>query len=262
MDRRAVVGGALALIGAASCQTKPSGAGDPLFVLKGQNPWRMALGSESPTFALYDNGNVIYQREDGFKSVQLNSVELARLGTALGLAELPKFAKHYEVAPYSDANTHIFYVFNGAKISVISIYGELRVRAVEMDGKPVDKFVSMVPEPLVIAYEKASAFDHPKAKSWLPDKVEVFAWPYDYAPEPSIIWPKSWPGLNDPTTVRRGENYRLYVPSADLPTLKRFLGTQREKGAVEIDGKKWSVSLRYPFPKEQVWEGQAPPVRA
>ena len=261
MDRRAVIGGALALIGAASCRTKPNGAGDPLFVLKGQNPWRTVLGSESPTFALYDDGSVIYQRESGFKSVQLGSEELRRLVTALGLAELPKFAKHYEVAPYTDANTHIFYVFNGAKISVISVYGELRVRAVEMDGKPVDKLVTMVPEPLAAAYEKANAFDHPKARGWLPDKIEVFVWPYEYAPEPSIHWPKSWPGLNDPTTSRSGENYRLYVPAADLPALERFLATQREKGAVEIDGKKWAASLRYPFPKEQLWESQAPSAR-
>ena len=262
MDRRAVVGGALALIGDASCQTRPTGAGDPLFVLKGQNPWGMVLGSESPTFALYDDGRVIYQRRDGFKSVQLSGGELKHLVTALGLAELPKFSKHYEVAPYTDANTHIFYVFNGGNISVISVYGELRVRAVEIDGKPVDKLISLVPEPLVTAYEKASAFDHPKAKGWLPDKIEVFVWPYEYAPEPSIHWPRSWPGLNDPTTVRSGENYRLYVPSADLPALERFLATQHEKGAVEIDGKKWAVSLRYPFPKEQRWERQAPPVRA
>src|SRR5258708_4048021 len=151
VDRRAVIGGALALIGAASCQTGPTGAGDPLFVLEGQNPWRLVLGSEAPTFALYDDGSVIYERGDGFKSVQLSSEELKHLVAALGLAELPKFAKHYEVVGQTDANTHTFYVFNGAKISVISVYGELRVRAVEIDGKPVDKLISMVPEPLVAA---------------------------------------------------------------------------------------------------------------
>jgi hypothetical protein len=32
-----------------------------------------------------------------------------------------------------------------------------------------------------------------------------------------------------------------------------FLKTQKEKGAVEIDGKKWVVSYRFAFPSEPVW---------
>jgi len=262
VDRRAVIGGGLALVGAAGCQTEPSGPGEPLFVVKGQSPWSMALGSESPTFALYDDGRVIYQRGQGFKSVRLNPRERSRLVNRLGLAELPKFAKHYEVAPFTDANTHIFYVFGAPRPSVISVYGELRLRAVEIDGKPANKLVSVVPAPLVTAYDVANAFDHPKAAAWLPEKVEVYVWPYEYAPEPSIHWPRSWPGLSDQTTSKRGDGYSLYVPSGELPALQRFLATQRERGAVEIDGKKWSASLRYPFPKEELWERLAPPLRS
>jgi hypothetical protein len=260
MDRRVLIGVGLALLGTASCQTKPLGSGNPLFVVKGQSPWRMALGSESPTFALYDDGNAIFQREEGFKSVTLDRRELSRLVNKLGLAELPKFAKHYAVASYTDANTHIFYVFGSPKPSVISVYGELRVRALEMDGKPVNKLVSMVPEPLITAYDVANAFDHPKATSWLPEKVEVYVWPYEYAPEPSIHWPETWPGLKDPATEKRGDGYSLYVPSKELPALQRFLETETEKGAVEIGGKKWAASVRYPFPKERLWESLAPPL--
>lgn len=250
----------MALLGTASCQTKPLGSGYPLFVVKGQSPWRMALGSESPNFALYDDGNAIYQREEGFKSVRLHRWELSRLVNRLGLAELPKLAKHYSVAPYTDANTHIFYIFGGSKPSVISVYGELRVRALEIDGKPANKLVSMVPEPIVTAYDIANAFDHPRATTWLPERVEVYVWPYEYAPEASIHWPKTWPGLNDPSTEKRDDGYSLYVSSKELPALQRFLATKTEKGAVEIGGKKWSASVRCPFPKERLWESLAPPL--
>jgi hypothetical protein len=78
-------------------------------------------------------------------------------------------------------------------------------------------------------------------------------WPYDYAPEPSIIWPSEWPGLQSERTIRRGESYSVYVPSADLDALRDFLRSRNERGAVEIDGAKWAVSLRTPFPGEESW---------
>src|SRR4051812_15359197 len=34
----------------------------PLVLLTVYNPWLMVIGSDEPTFALYDNGLVIYQR--------------------------------------------------------------------------------------------------------------------------------------------------------------------------------------------------------
>jgi hypothetical protein len=47
----------------------------------------MVLGSESPIFALYDDGKAIFQRQEAFKSVELNRFELKRLVKALGLAD-------------------------------------------------------------------------------------------------------------------------------------------------------------------------------
>jgi hypothetical protein len=78
-------------------------------------------------------------------------------------------------------------------------------------------------------------------------------WPYDYAPEPSIAWPKRWPGLDAPTTLKRAESFSLFVPSAEFESLHAFLAGRQEKGAVEIGGKKWAASLRLPFPHEDLW---------
>ena len=50
-----------------------------------------------------------------------------------------------------------------------------------------------------------------------------------------------------------GDSYSIFMPGKELPKLLDFLKTRKEKGAVEIDGKKWAVSFRYTFPSEPVW---------
>ena len=262
MNRRILLSGVLAFLGAGACQTSPLGAGAPLFVLKEQSPWALVLGAESPIFALYDDGRVIFQKDAVIKSVILDRFHLDRLVDTLRLTQLPELSKHYEVAPFTDATTSLFFIFDGGRASAISVYGPIRARLTGHDGKPVDKLVPMVPAPIIEAYDAAMGFDHPKAVVWLPERVEVNLWPYEYAPDRSIVWPRTWPDLDDPTTVEhRNDFYSVYLPSSELPALKHFLSTQREKGAIEISGRKWAASLRYPFPKEEDWQSRAPPPR-
>lgn len=68
---------------------------------------------------------------------------------------------------------------------------------------------------------------------------------------PEII--SRWPDLSSPTTRKRGESYSIFVPSSELSNLRPFLATGMEGGAVEIGGKKWSASIRMPFPHEELW---------
>jgi hypothetical protein len=78
-------------------------------------------------------------------------------------------------------------------------------------------------------------------------------WAYDYAPDVSIHWPKDWPGIDSPSTLKRRDAYSIFLPGAEIPRLRDFLKTQKEKGAVEIGGKKWAVSVRNAFPSEPTW---------
>jgi hypothetical protein len=89
---------------------------------------------------------------------------------------------------------------------------------------------------------------------WLPKCVEVMFWPYEYAPDESIEWPKEWPGLSDQSSKKRGkDSYSVYLLSEFYGKLRSFLKTQKEKGAVVIDGKKMAVAYRFPLPAEQQW---------
>ena len=91
-------------------------------------------------------------------------------------------------------------------------------------------------------------------EQWLPETIEVMLWPYEYAPEESIIWPEGWPDLKSKTTRKRGkDSYSVFLPSKSYSELLQFISTQKEKNAVLINDKKMAISLRFPFPMEARW---------
>jgi hypothetical protein len=224
---------------AAAGQDAP--APKPEFVLIEMNPWLMVVGSDAPEFAIYDDGLVIYRTGDGYRAVRLDQDERTALLHGINLAGLQD---HYEATHVTDQRTNIFIDFRGQTPIASQVYGSLAAEAVR----------AKVPEALPLAYDRMHNFDHPDAIEWVPEQIEVMIWPYDYAPEASIHWPSDWPGLDDASTRKRGEDsYSLYLPSSQLGDLKAFLSTRNAKGAVEIGGKKWAVSTRYPFPSDTRW---------
>ncbi|MFT4252527.1 MAG: hypothetical protein QM608_08590 [Caulobacter sp.] len=215
----------------------------PVLVLVERNPWAMVIGSDEPRFALYRNGLAIYRTRDGFRQVMLDDARAGELTKAVNPGALACLETRYSTSPAFDLPSEHLFFGRGGALSGISVDGPI-----DREGR------AKVPAVLAQAYDHLADFDDPKAAPWTPEFVEVMIWPYDYAPEPSIVWPSKWPGMRDPKTAKRGENaYSLYVPWRDYEALRAFLKTRREKGAVEIDGKKWSVELRFPFPHEPDW---------
>jgi len=243
MGRRTVVAALLSALLPSGVLGRPAVGRKALLVLLETNPWLMVVGSDSPRFALYDDGLAIFRAGDGFKSVSLSDAEMSALLDRVDAPALVPLAKRYEVSSATDQPTEILAMFVEGKRSIIDIYGPL---------KSLDTG-SSVPEKIMSAYRQLTTFDHPRAQSWLPDKIEVMIWPYDYAPQASIIWPKGWPGIDDANTVKRGDSYSLFVPSSHYAALTAFLRTRKEKGAVEIGGKKWAAAIRFPFPNEASW---------
>ena len=194
----------------------------------------MVIGSDSPRFALYSDGSVIFRTETGFNTATLSQEELAKYLASLNIDALACVLGSYEASDATDQPTETVFVGRGGKLSQISVYG-----APEEPAR--------MPAAVVSAYERLTKFNYPAARTWVPEKVEVMVWPYDYAPEASIIWPKDWPGLNSSDTLKRGDGFSIYLPAADYPLLVEFLKSRKEKGAIEIDGKKWAADVRFPF---------------
>src|SRR5690349_19558407 len=219
---------------------RTSGVPAPLLILHEADPWMGVIGSDSPAFALYEDGRAIYRTAGGYRSVRLDPAELDRLLKSLDLGALPPVAGGYTATEMTDQPTTSLLLYGGDKPAFIVVYGSFEDKEVR----------AKLPTEIVSLRDKLRSFESPRASEWLPGAVEVMIWPYDYAPEPSIVWPKRWPGLDDPNTRKRGDGFSLFVSSAELKSLRSFLASRNEKGAIEIGEKKWAATLRLPFPHE------------
>lgn len=235
----------------------------PVFSLIEFDPWGMVIGSDSPSFTLYDNGLVIFitKKDDvySYYSYFLDKNSMKELNSQLIPENLEDLEKDYTLFNWTDQPENLFY-FNGKKIYV---YGNLRnpIENPNTDDKEVTEIYEReielwknFPEELINTFKTATSYSHKNATEWFPEYIEVMFWPYEYAPEESIIWPGNWPDLNDKRTRKRSEDsYSVYLPSKYYNELIEILRTQNEKGAVEINNKKMAVSLRFPFPREELW---------
>jgi hypothetical protein len=116
-----------------------------------------------------------------------------------------------------------------------------------------------VPQGLRDLFARIRSFRPPDGVKWLPDSIEVSAWPYEYAPDnPPLAWPDNWPLLSSPRWSRRKDDiveemWTLRLPYADADRLDRMLRARREKQAIGISGRKLAVGYRWVFPAEHTW---------
>ena len=222
----------------------------PLIVLIERDPWLMVIGSDSPSFVLYDDGTLIFLKtlESGKKEylyVSLDNGSLQKIVKELAPpSDFLKLKDDYSLSDWTDQPTQEFIINLINFKKKVTVYGNLR-----NDEETRKK----APEPILELFDKIIGYHNKNAQKWLPSKIEVMVWPYEYAPDESIIWPSDWPDLNDKATKKIGDSYSLFLDSSKFNNLLEFLKTRKEKGAVEINNKKWAVSYRFPFPAEEKW---------
>lgn len=216
----------------------------PVVMLTIYDPWRMVIGSDEPTFVLYDNGLVIYQRigpadAPEFASVQLADDEFEALKASLNIdADLYALDADETYYPKTDQPTNVIRLFDdelGDK--TVSIYGDL--------WSDEDARQNSAPKPLIDLFDKLVAYSHPDAQTWFPEQFEVILWPYNTSD--AELWPTDWPDLDDPTTIKRDSVYSLYI---DFDQYDRYLELRNTANAVRLDGQNWSFSSRFPLPHE------------
>lgn len=229
----------------ASAQTFNSEYGAPLVVLVEKNPWLMVIGSDVPTFVLYENGQIIYKKAIGNKikyfktSIPKKEIpdEIKKLGVTDSLQTLPSYISAMEATDQPTSELIINYDFR----SQITVYGSLRYEKSPARGKTPSAFLKV--------FDKLINFKDTKAKEWLPDSVEVMLTSYSYSPETPTNWPAGWPDLKDPHTVQRSVDlYSVYIDRKELDKLKKLVSSLGDKQAVKVSGRLFSIAYRFPFP--------------
>ena len=234
----------------------------PIAVLLQTDPWLMVIGSDTPMVAIYEDGQVLYLKRAPKKDpvllvAHLSQKALTNITQKLSsFGDYSKVKRHYNLAPnVTDLPETRIYLSIGNTKLVTSIYG-LKVSDTHLPAYstfPGHQRPDDLPKAVKELHAFLTTMDFADAKPWKPQYIEVMIWPYDYAPDKSIHWPRDWPGLDSPNTLKRRDAYSIFLPGSDFPRLRGFLKTQKEKGAVEIGGRKWAVSVRYTFPSEPIW---------
>lgn len=241
---------------------KPYEGPEPIAVIIQTNPWLMVVGSDMPRMVLYANGQIIYLKKTesdkpAYYSKFLDPRKLTEIKEKLSsIGDYSKLKHYYDLAPgVSDqSETKLYLSFDDVECTV----GVYDLETNDTDFPAYDNIGSnqesdTLPEEIRKLHAYLTSFDYADAEPWEPIYIEVMIWNYDYAPDEAIHWPSDWPGLKSPYTIKRGDSYSIYLPATELRKLRDFLRSRRQKGAVEIDGMKWAVSVRYVFPSEPTW---------
>src|SRR3954466_455078 len=170
----------------------------PVLTLMEQNPWLMVIGSDSPTFALYDDGTVIFLKRAGegdavLQTTRLRPEELKAFTDSVPLKELSDLPRSdYVASSATDQTTTVIHAWRDGQRKSVSVYGNVRSgveRSKRQAGKvaPEDDvvFINMksVPQSFSDTVQRLTRFDHPRAERWVPPEIEVMIWPYEYAPD-------------------------------------------------------------------------------
>lgn len=226
-------------------QTQNEKYGQPILVLIETNPWLMVIGSDVPTFALYENGQIIYKKVVGKKwkyfEVKNDREKTQKIIESFGITDsLMKQQDYIEASGWTDQPTNIL-LLNFDTLRQLSVYGELQDLKNEARQKTPKNFLSV--------YDNILKFEDDKAVEWLPDSFEVMATEYTHAPEKSLMWNKDWNDIKSVSTVKRSDDlYSIYLNKKHYQAFVGFLRSIKEKQAVEINGKKYSLTYRLPFP--------------
>ncbi|MBA2731262.1 MAG: hypothetical protein H0U54_00055 [Acidobacteria bacterium] len=230
-----------------------SGGRVPIALVYDFDPWGMVLGSDSPSFALYADGLVIFahRAQDGkqeYASTVLSEQERDALVSSLPVKQFFELEKHYETTMITDQVTTSVSLWDKDQLKSVSVYGGLR--RTDNDRK------AGAPAAFIEIYEKLKSFQSERAAKWMPEKVEMMIWSYDNAGD-AMSWPKNWPDTKHPETKKRGDGrdniaYSIYLSVAQYETLRKRVERDSER-AVLINGRKWAFSFRFPFPNEDYW---------
>ena len=184
----------------------------------------------------------------------------------LGYAILPttfdNISDEYTVSDWTDQPTNVLCVWNEGRLKRVSIYGDIReIKKEDIPHAPDESAKevlrahretrSKVPSTLLGIFDRLVAYENHGAIPWLPKKIEVMIWPYEYSPDKPLRWPEGWPDTKHAETIQRGDSYSIFLNATYLEALKQLLQSRGQKQAVLINDKKWGSSPISPVKAQQ-----------
>ncbi|OQX16558.1 MAG: hypothetical protein BWK80_40075 [Desulfobacteraceae bacterium IS3] len=241
-------------------ENNPAGS-RPSAVMIERNPWLNVPGSDTPRVALYDDGTLVYlkkyDKEHPFYMVKaLDRESLKKLRKSVCLTDnFMKLDRYYRLTDITDITGVDIYMSDGKRSKAVSVYG-LRQKTPELPAAwlPYEmQYPDKLPDEFLKVYNAMTDIGYQDAGVWIPAYIEILIWPYEHSPAKPLPWPEKWPSPKDPLTRKHGNLYSLYMDGMKLGDLKILFSKLKQNQTVLIDDRRWSVSYRFVFPCESVW---------
>lgn len=217
--------------------------GKPIIFLIEKNPWAMIDGTDVPIFVMYENGQIIFQRNENrilkLYQITLNKNELLEVIRSLSISD-----SIYQLPSYIDGSSNEDessneLILNFDSLKIITVYGNLSDKS---------RLRTNIPKLFLSVYDNIREFNCDSAKEWFPNKIEIVFWDYNSAHE-TRAWLSGFPDLNSSgTKILDDGKYNLYIDGNDFPKFAIYYSSMGENQAVLINGKKMAMAYRVPFP--------------
>lgn len=215
---------------------------NPVVVLYETDPWLMVMGSDVPSFALYQNGQIIYRKivdnEYKYFEIKNDREKTQKIIKSFGITDnLVNGESYFKASTSTDQPDNIL-LLNFKDYKEIKVYGDLKNKETR----------EKAPKDFLMVYDNIQKFEDVNAKEWLPEQIEILATDYTHSPEIPVKWNNEW---TKNSIDRGGYLMSVYIDKKYFDDFKKLAKNLKEKQAVEINGKKYSLSYRLPFPNLQ-----------
>lgn|GEM_PF-3890484 len=233
-------------------QSAPKEVADPRLAYYVRDPWNKVIGSDSASFVYYASGLIIYRHyasPTGYLSIKLTDAEQQQFIDSIPISALQR-GEVYSLSPgTTDSSLHRWIIWDRETVKNVAIEGDI--------GDDAARGIPIYSEPPLSAaalnlYLRVTSFNHPQAQPWLPEKIEVMLWSWEHAQSEGVLWPESWPDLDDPETVQTGlTSFTLFIDSSHFEQLHALA---KQRTPILLASRCWSMHYRFPIPGESdIW---------
>lgn len=217
--------------------------GKPLIALVITDPWLMIIGSDVPTFALYEHGQIIFKKKKDdtwrYFEIQYNPQEITKIIESFNISKDVVALEDEITVSYSTDQPENILLVNLDTTKIINVYGDMQSK--------VDR--KNTPSSFLHLFDEILKFDSDSATEWIPDTFEVMALDYSHSSKEPLEWNKNWNDIDSQTTIKRNDDfYSIYLDKEKFSDFINLRNKLEDKQAVMINGKKFSIYYRFPFP--------------
>lgn len=208
--------------------------------------WAPVQGADAPAFTLYNTRDLIYFDRQAYEyvCVQLSEGEYTRLLEDIVPGDLSMLDDGYMRAWVTCQNVYYFYF--GTAGRMVYVYGHPTASYGDDEGD------FQIPQSLRRCFNTVERYRNSRAARWVPERIEVIVWDAFPTDEQFVQWPKGWPDLNSPDTVRRSQVWSVYLPAELYDAFMALL--EDSEGVVTMNGRPMVIWYRLPIPGEEVFD--------